>query len=254
MHNSAMRSQSHRSGGPPPPPPMPENSMIYESSSWGADLRDMLIGAVVASGVFATGTMLLSATGMLRYTVTSNRFIEPEITTVSMVAVGGPLLWTFILVKFTRVNGGFRIQGLASLMLVGTLMATLVQLLLMLLWPLVVNHEVPVNSVIAQYNAEPLAFAVGAVYVLALFAWSAICALGFAGQARAPRIAGVIGWILMLIGGFWFGMKHFEQPATYGSFLLWAGIALVGLVLVPLIAAARSRTNAKTAVYVPRGG
>lgn len=240
VHNSAMRSESHWPGGPPPPPPpiaaKHRNAPLGE---WKKDLKDRLIGAGVAS-VVVTVLMLLAGTGLLRTRAGSTgTVVDPDAAWAGILVVAAPLIWAFGQVKFARADKGFRTHGLARLMLVSTGLATLLQILLMLTWPLVADDSLAGDVVLAQYHTDLLAFGLVAVFVIALYAWTTVATLGFAGKGAATSALGTAGWLIIAGVGAWQGIVMFENPATIGSFWAWAGIALLGIVLVPSIAAAR---------------
>lgn len=235
-----MRSQSHWSGGPPPPPPpVAAKHKHAPIPSWGIDLRQKFIGAAVCA-VLTTGLMLLAGTGMLRTRPGGDIFIDPDGVWAGILVVGAPLMWAYGVVKFGRNDNGFRSRGLPSLMLIVTVLAAVLQIVLMLLWPLVVDKNAHGHTVLAQYNAEPLAFGLTAVFVLALYSWTTVATLGFVGKRLQTSLFGTLGWIVIAGVGAWQGMTIFENPATAGSFWVWAGIALLGLALIPVLAAVRS--------------
>lgn len=240
MHNSAMRSESHWPGGPPPPPPpIAASHRKTPLGGWKKDLKDRLTGAVVVS-ILVTGLMLLSGTGLLRTRPGSTAsVIDPDGLWAGILVVGAPLMWAFGQVKFSRVDKGFRTHGLPSLMLVSTGLAAMLQILLMLTWPLVADDSLAGHAVLTQYHANPLAFCLVAVFVIALYAWTTVAMLGFAGKGAGTSALGTVGWLIIAGVGAWQGTVMFENPATIGSFWVWAGIALLGIVLVPIIAAAR---------------
>ena len=240
MHNSAMRSESHWPGGPPPPPPpIAARHHNRPLGGWKKDLRDRLTGAVVAS-VLVTGLMLLSGTGLLRTRAGSTgSVVDPDGLWAGLLVVAASLIWAFGQVKFSRADKGFRRDGLPSLMLVSTGMAAILQILLMLTWPLVADDSLAEHAVLAQYHTEPLAFGLVAVFVIAIYAWTTVATLGFAGKGAGTSALGTVGWLIIAGVGAWQGIVMFENPATMSSFWGWAGIALLGIVLVPIIAAAR---------------
>lgn len=186
--------------------------------------------------VLVTVLMLLAGTGMLRTRPGGNIFIDPDGVWAGILVVGAPLIWAYGSVKFGRDDNGFRSRGLPSLMLVVTVLAAILQILLMLLWPLVVDKNADGNTVLAQYHSEPFAFGLAAMFTLALYAWTTVATLGFVGKRLRSSLIGTLGWILIAGVGAWQGVAIFENPATADSFWIWTGLALLGLVLIPVLA------------------
>src|SRR5690606_41228321 len=101
-------------------------------------------------------------------------------------------------------------------------------------------------TVIAPGAGDPPAFRVAAACVIAMCAG---CLLGPLGVAVDGVGAGLIGAILMIAVagvGIWRGIRIFDNPPTETSLLVWAVIAVLGLVLLPVIAAVVTRRTPDT--------
>lgn len=220
--------------------------MSRPSPSWGADLRDLLIKAV-AGAVLWTALMLLSGTGWMH--TQDGTVIDADGVWAGLLAGFGPVVWAFSMLESRRADHGFRTRGLPGLMLLAVPAAAGIQVLSMLAWPLVVDG----SSVIARYSADPVAFAHGAALVVAVFAWSALAIMPAAGGRGATTGLAVIG--LLVIGGLgaWQGVRTFDGPPSLPAALVWAAVALLGLLLVPLVALLVMRARGGTAASTAPG-
>ncbi len=202
----------------------------------------LIVAGFVA--VLWTIFMLVSATGLLR---TNNLDqVEPDGVWAGILAGLGPALWAYSLVSFKREDNGFRRTGLPGLVILGAPFAAAIQLASMLVWPLVVDKLMHGQTVIATYSSDPLAFGLAAAFVIAMYAWCLLCLLGMALDSMG---AGLIGAILMIAVagvGIWRGIRIFDNPPTETSLLVWAVIAVLGLVLLPVIAAVVTRRTPDT--------
>lgn len=241
VHNSAMHSERHRTGPPPPPPPPAGNDKKNKPlGGWGSDLRERFTSAVIVA-VIINGLMLVASTGFLRNRPISDTGVVEADSLWGAILLGcAPIFLSIEHVKFGRSDNGFRTRGLPSLLLVSTLLAAILQTLLMLTWPLVAHESVPRQGALAQYLTDPIAFGLIAVFVIALYAWTTVASLGFIGKRLPTSALGSVGWLIIAGVGIWQGFVIFEHPATTEDFWVWAGIALLGLALIPVIAAART--------------
>ena len=240
VHNSAMRTEKHWSNGPPPPPPAEAaKDKTQPLGGWGTDLRERFTGAVLVA-VIINGLMLVASTGFLRNRpISDTGVVNADTLWAAMLLGSAPIIWGIQQVKLGRDDNGFRTRGLPSLLLVSTVLAAVFQVLLMLTWPLVADESVPRQGALAQYHNDPIAFGLVAVFVIALYAWTTVASLGFIGKWLPTSAIGSVGWMIIAGAGIWQAFVIFENTATVGSFWVWAGIALLGLVLIPVIAAVR---------------
>ncbi|WP_343955746.1 hypothetical protein [Yaniella flava] len=249
-----MTNQSHWPGGPPPPPPETTKKRrgvnSKETPSWGTDLKHTVIGAVAMSA-FWTLLMLLSATGMMK--TGSRHVIEPEPLWAAFLAAGGTVAWGFGLVSAKRNDNGFRPTGLPSFLLSAVVLATLIQAILVLLWPLVVDEIAFANTAFIAYASDPQAFVLISVFLLALYAWTTTCSLGFATDRISTNLLGVLGIFVVGGVGVWRAIVIFGNPLNESSIAVWAVIALLGLILLWVLATVTMKKQQGSKLGQPNG-
>ena len=232
-----MTNQSHWPGGPPPPPPdlsqKRRGRSSKETPSWGVDLKNIVIGAVAMSA-FLTLLMLLSGTGMLRSN--PRNYIEPSPVWAALLVAGGAVAWGFLLVSSKRNDNGFRPTGLPGLLLCAVVLVTVIQAILMLFWPLVVDEVAHSNATFIAYASDPEAFVLITVFLLALYAWTTTCSLGFASDRISTNLLGVLGIFAVGGVGAWRAIVMFENPLNESSIAVWTLIAVLGLILLWILA------------------
>lgn len=205
-----------------------------------------LIYTALFSSSLCTLLMLLSGTGSLRrrYNIS---VIEPDGLWAGLLVVLAATYWVSLLGKRNRVDRGFRRQGLTSLLLIGVLIAVIIQLTLMLLWPLVIDKAASGQTVIALYGSDPTSSALVAAFTVSLFVWCAVCVLLFAQGTMSRTLLG-FGLLAVVAGiGAWQAINILDNPPSSTHLQVWSLIALLGVVVLPLMAAVVTRTRRDTA-------
>lgn len=244
-----MTNHSHWPGGPPRPSPswrFSKTASPQESiPSWGRDLKRLTYAALFSSSL-CTLLMLMSGNGLLRGRSGQN-VIEPDGLWAGLLVVMAATFWVSLLGKRHRVDRGFRRQGLASLLLIGVLVAVIIQLTLMLLRLLVIDKAISGQTVIALYGSDPTSSAQVATFTISLFVWCAVCVLLFA-RGTVSRTLLSFGLLAVVAGiGAWQAINILENSPSATHLLVWSLIAVLGVVVLPLMAAVVTRTRRDTA-------
>lgn len=236
-----MMHESQWPGGPPPPRKFRDAAVRQKTTpSWGGDLKRLTYRALFSTSL-TTLLMLLSGTGLLR---TQNRTtVDPDATWAAILVVMAACLWVCTCMDHHRADHGFRQQGLGSLLLVGVLMAIIIQLGAMLLWPFVIDKTTSGTTVMAQYGSDPTSTMLVATFTMALFAWCAVCALMF---TRTTVVRMLLGFGLLAgvaVLGVWQGIRMLDNPPTANHMVVWFLIAVIGLIVLPVLATAAARSR-----------
>jgi len=201
-----------------------------------------MVQTAVFCVALTTVLMRLSGTGFLHSRSHSLRSpIEADGVWTGILASLGPTSWAYMIVKLRCPDNGLRKQGLAWLMLLAVVIAALCEIMAMFLWSLVMDKLAHGYSVIAMYPSDFLAFSLVAVFILAMFAWSALCVVWFARETLTVGFIGLVVLFAVGVIGAWQSIRVFDKPPGEEIFLVWAAFAVLGLTLLPITAAVATR-------------
>ncbi|WP_344337119.1 hypothetical protein [Brevibacterium salitolerans] len=217
--------------------------------SWGRDLRRLLLLALVGALV-ATVLLGLARLGLLRDN--SHEPVEGGPVWAGICAVFPALMFGFLVLDTDRPDLGFRSRGLASLMLLGTVAASLIHTALMMTWPLILGARAVPGTNAAELSSNFASILVVLVFVLAATAWFAVTILMMLTVTPRAIVAGAF-WGVILAGLpvlaflgeiFLFmlmGVRLFESPPTLTGLAVWSAAAVAGLGVLALVSALRGR-------------
>lgn len=204
--------------------------------TWWADFRRATLCAV-AVVVGCTLLLLLASTGLLRHNEGTGDVIAADATWAGILAGIGCVMYAFVQISSSRPDHGYRYEGLPRLLVLGVLVATLVDLAVFSVWPLIIGNRAAPDEVIATLVTNPLSFALVASFVLAMHACSMTCVLGFVRGGWKSSLAAALP-LLMIIGlGIFQGTHLFGNPPTLTPLVAWSAVAALGLGVLAVVAA-----------------
>lgn len=187
------------------------------------------MGPVIA----VTLLLLLASTGLLHPRAGSDALVEADGVWAGILAAGSAVAWACLPVASSRPDRGYRHQGLPGLLTVGAIVAMVVNLAVMSLWPFIVGDRADHDDVIATLLSDPVSWASAAAFLLAMRTWNAVSALGFVGAGRTGSavlaLGAVGGFLLLVLGGLLAGAALFDNPPNVPTLGITGVAAILGL-------------------------
>jgi hypothetical protein len=198
--------------------------------SWWADLRLFTLCAVgIVTGT--TVLLLLASTGLMRHENTGVP-IRADATWAGTLASIGAIMWAFLPISSSRPGFGYRHQGLPGLLVFGVMIATGVDLLVMLTWPLIAGDRAAPDAVLATLASDPASAAALALLLLTLHALGAFVVLGFVRGGMGSSLVATGLFLVLIFVGAWQGVRLFDRPPSASGLLGWGVAAVLALAVV----------------------
>lgn len=200
---------------------------------WCADLRRAVLCGL-GTAVFATVLILLAKTGALQ---TQNRSrVDLDVTWAGIILAIFGALWPYLLISTTRDDAGYRHRGLAGVLAIAVPAAGLLDVVAVGVWSLLVDTRIPSDGVLATVLTDHVSLLTVAALSTTVHAWSTACVIGFIRPSPVRLAVALPGWLL--VGGLcvWRTIAGLEQPPSVPGLLAWGVLALLGLVVMALVA------------------
>lgn len=202
--------------------------------SWTADLR-RAIWCGVGLAVGETLLLLLARTGLMRNETTNNPIVADAGWAGILVGIGG-VAWAVLQVSTTRDDTGFRHDRLTTLLALGVLISTAIQLVTMSVWPLVVGDHAAPDTIIGTLTSNPQSLAITAGFVVTIQSFGAAVVLALV-RIRMPGVLVAVLGLLILLGiGGWQGITVLGSAATPILVAIWVALALAGVLTMMVMA------------------